>query len=43
MIVLMLLLRNTGSERHFVHVINRPKVLLLCAELAIRLQLAAPV
>ena len=29
MIVLLLLLRNTGSERHFVHVINRPKVLLL--------------
>jgi hypothetical protein len=29
MIVLMLLLRNIGSERHFVHVINRPKVLLL--------------
>jgi len=29
MIVLTLLLRNIGSERHFVHVINRPKVLLL--------------
>lgn len=29
MIVLMLLLHNIGSERHFVHVVNRPKVLLL--------------
>jgi hypothetical protein len=29
MIVLTLLLRNIGSERHFVHVINRPEVLLL--------------
>jgi hypothetical protein len=29
MIVLTLLLRNIGTERHFVLVVNRPKVLVL--------------